>query len=351
MSDDENSRKVPRRLTEMLAKTRSRTSRGLRRLGPGVKRIGASIRKRIPRNINLRKINPQQLAQYPGLLRWGLIVCVIYLLSGVAAKTIGLFIRPTFSPLPPKRMSGDHVTTRPKEDFDSINRRNMFNVEGKIPDAFDQGLLDCLSQARPSTQRLVLHGTIVTSSDTFSVALVQEEGKADKLAVKKDDIFFDKYLALKVDRKKLCFQVQSTQELEFIQIPEDNIGTMGASLEGRARMDGIMPTSENAFSVRRSFLDEKLGNLNQILQTARAVPFLEPGTNKFKGFLVQSIDPDSPFASLGVRQGDVLSGVNDILLDNPGKGLEAFTKLKNSPRVSLKVIRGGQEMEITYDVK
>ncbi len=350
MSDEPKSnRGIPKRLTEMLAKARKKTRGGL---GTGARRLGASLKRKLPRNLSLSNIDPKNLAQYPALLRWGLIVFVVYLLSGIAAKTIGLLIRPSYIPLPAKRNFEQRSASKPRDDFDAINRRNMFNVEGKIPDAFDQGLLDCFSQARPSTQRLILHGTLVTNSDAHSVALIQEEGKTDKIGVKKDDIFFDKFLALKIDRKRLCFQVQSSQELEFIQIPEENIGFgLSASLEGRTKTDGIVPTSETTFSVKRSFLDEKLSNLNQILQTARAVPYIEPGSNKFKGFLVQSIDPDSPFASLGIKPGDVLSGVNDILLDNPGKGLEAFTKLKNSPRVSLKVIRGGQEMEISYDVK
>lgn len=345
MADDPKTRRIPKRLQEMLVKARRRAQ-----VGPRVRKMGAAVRRHIPKNIGtLRDV--KKISEYPGLLRWGLVVFVLYLLSGVAAKTIGLFIRPTYSALPPKRLSSERIASRPREDYDAILRRNMFNVQGKIPEAFDQGLLDCFSQARPTTQRLVLHGTLVTNSDAHSVALVQEEGKTDKVAVKKDDVFFEKYLTLKVDRKKLCFQVQSTQELEFVQIPEENVAFgMGASLEGR-RAEGITPVSETSFVVSRRFLDEKLGNLNQILQTARAVPYIEPGSNKFRGFLVQSIDPDSPFASLGIRQGDVLTGVNDMLLDNPGKGLEAFNKLRNSPKVSLKVMRGGQEYEFSYDVK
>lgn len=340
---------IPKRFAEMLAKARSKTQGGL---GQGARRLGSSLKRRLPKNLSLGKLNAKDLAQYPAFLKWALIVFVVYLLSGIAARTVGLFIRPTYVAIPQKRGGSKIVTSRPREDFEAINRRNMFNVEGKIPDPFDQGLLDCFSQARPSTQRLILHGTLVTNSDLHSVALIQEEGRQEKIAVKKDDVFFDKFQALKVDRKRLCFQIQSSQELEFIQIPEENIAFgLGASLEGRTKIDGIVPTSETNYSVRRSFLDEKLSNLNQILQTARAVPYLEPGSNRFKGFLVQSIDPDSPFSSLGIRQGDVLSGVNDIILDNPGKGLEAFTKLKNSPRVSLKIIRGGQEMELSYDVK
>ena len=78
---------------------------------------------------------------------------------------------------------------------------------------------------------------------------------------------------------------------------------------------------------------------------------MEPGSGKFRGFLVQSVDPGSPFSALGIRQGDILTGVNDIVLDNAGKGLEAFQRLRNSPKITLDVIRGGSKQTMSYDVK
>lgn len=70
-----------------------------------------------------------------------------------------------------------------------------------------------------------------------------------------------------------------------------------------------------------------------------------------KGFLLQSIEDDSVFASLGLGAGDVLKEVNGIVLDNAGKGLEAFTALKGSRKIELTVSRGGQDQVISYEVK
>jgi general secretion pathway protein C len=227
----------------------------------------------------------------------------------------------------------------------------MFNVEGKIPDPFDQGMLDCFSQARPSTQRIQLLGTIVMNDENFSVALLQEDGNPTKIGVKKDDVFFDgKFQALKIERKRFCFQVRSSQDFEYIDIPDNDLA--GPSLTTNlSASEGITPVSENQFLVDQNFLEKNLLNLNEILQTARAVPYLEPGTGKFKGFLVQSIENTSPFAKLGVKQGDILTGVNDVVFDNAGKSLEAFQKFRNSPKISLEIIRGGQKTTKVYDVK
>ncbi len=312
-------------------------------------RAARSLRKRIPKRFNASGFELKTIGEHSGAIRWTLAVVALFLAAELSSRIIGLFIRPTY-PTALRRAMPSAQPVYPADDYDAILRRNMFNVEGKIPPPFDQGLLDCMSQAKPSTQRLQLQGTIVMNDEKLSVALIQEEGNPLKIGVKKDETFFDKFVAMKVERKKFCFQVKSTQEFEYVEIPDDSSGLGGSpSLSGGG--DGIQPVSENSFAIKKNFLSEKLGNLNEILQTARAVPNIEPGTGKFKGFLIQSIESNSPFAQLGLRQGDVLTDVNDINLDNPGKGLEAFQKLKDSPQVTLVIIRGGQKTTLNYEVK
>lgn len=354
LDDNPNSKNIPKRLKAWLQRARSKASRPKDQ--SKLKQLGASLRERIPGKIrdfdfDFKRVELKNVDQYSGWIRWSLIVLGLFLLAGITSGIVGLYLRPQY-PTIPKKVAAQPTTTAPAEDYDAILRRNMFNVEGKIPDPFDQGLLDCMSQARPSGQRVQLLGTIVMSDDKLSVALIQDENST-KFGVKKDDTFGDgKYVALKVERKKLCFQVKASQEFEFIEIPEENIGMGGGpAVVGGSTSEGITPVSENDFQIKKDFLEKNLLNLNEILQTARAVPYVEPGTGKFKGFLVQSIDQGSPFAALGIRQGDILTGVNDIVLDNAGKGLEAFQRLRNSPKVTLEVIRGGQKQTLSYDVK
>lgn len=320
-----------------------------------IKRIGATLRKRVPRHLKDLKFDPKNIrlesvSEHSIWFNWGLIVFAVLLASALSSRIISLWVRPTYQPIPTKRTSFVKPPA-PPENYNGIEQRNIFDVENKIPDPYDQSQLDCLSQARPSSQRISLLGTIVMNDESLSVALIQEDGKADKTAVKKDEMFFDRFQVMKIDRKKLCFQVRATQEFEFIEIPEEGgLGLSSGPVLGSARSgDGIIPTSENTFTVKQGFLDSQLKDLNTVLQTAKAVPY-QDSSGKMKGFLIQTIESDSPFAALGIRQGDVLTGVNDIVLDNAGKGLEAFNRLRSASQITLRVIRGGQEQVISYDV-
>jgi general secretion pathway protein C len=305
--------------------------------------VFSSINKKIPRKIDLNTVQEHSI-----LFRLGLTVLAVILASAIASRIAGTyFVRPTYTPLPPKKVTTAKPVL-PPEDFSAIENRNIFNVENKIPEPFDQGLLDCFSQAKPSGQRLKLLGTIVMTNEDLSVALIEEEGKPNKFAVKKDEAFSDgRYQALKVDRKRFCFQVKQTQELEFVEIPEENNGLM-PSREGRLA-EGINKVGENNYAIKQTYLEQQLKDINNVLQTAKAVPYTVG--NKMKGFLIQNIEPESPFASLGLSQGDVLMSANDVVFDNLGKGVEAFQILRNAKRIELKVLRGGQEIPLSYEVK
>lgn len=316
---------------------------------------GESVSRKLPRKFRQMRFDPKKIkiakvSEYQRTVQWGLLVIGVFFLAELTSRGLGLWIRPIY-PSIPKRTSHVARAKTPTEDYDAILRRNMFNVEGKIPEPFDQGMLDCMSQAKKSGDRIVLHGTIVMNDESLSVALIQQEGNATKFAVKKDEAFFDnKFIAMKVDRKRLCFQVRESQEFEYIEIPDESAG-IGVSASLGDSGGGIVPVSESEYLVKNDFLQKNLLNLNEVLQTARAVPYVDSRTGAFKGFLVQSIDPTSPFAALGIRQGDVLTSVNSILMDNPGKGLEAFQQLRDAKSINLEVIRGGQKTSLNYQVK
>ena len=302
------------------------------------------------------ELTAEDVSGYDRWVRIGVFILSVYILSEITSQIIRVFIPPVAMDVPQTRASkAASRSKKPVEEFDVILSRNVFNVEGTIPDPLDQGRQDCFSQAKASAQRLSLLGTIVMNDEQFSVALIEESGNPVRLAVKKDDLFFDaKYQAMKVERKRFCFQVKATQDFEYVEIPDDSgrLGLSGTSLvSGAGGVDGIVQKAEGEYTVKRDFLEKQLLNLTDILQTARAVPYIDPQTGRFRGFLVQSMDPNSPFRQLGVNTGDVVTAVGDIVLDNAGKGLEAFQRLRNSAQVNLRVLRGGQEQSLNYDIK
>ena len=59
-------------------------------------------------------------------------------------------------------------------------------------------------------------------------------------------------------------------------------------------------------------------------------------------------DEDSPFTNMGIRQGDILTTVNDVKLEDAASGEQAFRSLSETQEtpVSVTVIRDGEEVSI-----
>jgi general secretion pathway protein C len=83
---------------------------------------------------------------------------------------------------------------------------------------------------------------------------------------------------------------------------------------------------------------------------ARMVPNFTPD-RQVDGFRIFQIRPGSIFQKLGLRNGDVIQRVNGIKLDDPTKGLELFTALKNLSNFTIDLKRNNVNMTMTYTVK
>lgn len=318
------------------------------------RKTATTLKRKLPKKLrekklSLKEIDIRKISENQKTIRWLLTVITLYLAAQMTGKLIGLFL-----PSDPGKIPSAPPTTtlkpKPKIDVQPILTRNMFNVQGDIPAPFDQGQLDCMSQAKPSTSRITLLATIVMSNEDFSTALLSGDPSGQQIAVKKDDYFFDgRYQALKIERRKMCFKVLASQEFEFVEIPDEiqDISIVPSTSTDRAG-GNISVGPDNSFTVRRGFLESKLNNLNEILRTAKANPYIKNG--QFEGFIIQSIEDDSLFKELGIEVGDILRGVNDIDLDNYGKGLEAFQRLRSASQIKLKVMRNGQEQILNYEV-
>lgn len=49
------------------------------------------------------------------------------------------------------------------------------------------------------------------------------------------------------------------------------------------------------------------------------------------------------FRELGLRNGDIITEINGIIIDDPNKGLEIFQQISDSPSLTINILRGGNE--------
>jgi hypothetical protein len=116
-----------------------------------------------------------------------------------------------------------------------------------------------------------------------------------------------------------------------------------------ATVPGLKRLGPHRYEIAESALPELWALLPQALQTAQMTPHLEG--QRFAGFRFVHIARDSPFAAMGFRAGDVLTQINQVVLDNPAKGFVAFQLLRDSQAWTVHVRRKKRVLRLHYKVR
>jgi general secretion pathway protein C len=111
----------------------------------------------------------------------------------------------------------------------------------------------------------------------------------------------------------------------------------------------VRQTGPDSYIVDRGALTGAVDNTSGLLTQLRAVPEVSEG--RPIGFRLFQINPQSVFARLGIRNGDVVQRVNGSTLADPASLLGFLQRLQNEPRVALDIVRGGQPHTLVYDLR
>ncbi|MEK7280410.1 MAG: PDZ domain-containing protein [Nitrospirota bacterium] len=92
-----------------------------------------------------------------------------------------------------------------------------------------------------------------------------------------------------------------------------------------------------------------LENIPKLLTQARLVPNFTQG--KADGFRVVSITPDSFYAKIGIKNGDVLQRINGMELREPDSFFKVFQQLKDESSITLDLIRNNKKETLDYEIQ
>ncbi len=268
-----------------------------------------------------------------------------------------LGIRPAMLPTqaPPVRPSAPLASNFVSEaKYSKITDRNMFNADGKIPPALTadgsggEGAVDLPPVA--SQLPLKLEGTLVHANPKKSVASIASKTKNDVQAFMVDGEIENIARVTAIERRKVIFRNLNNQRLEFIEIPKDNAVTFGVK-EPVAAGPGIDKKGEFEFTVDQALITAQTSDLGAVLQQARMVPNIVPGTGgQVAGFRFVAIQPGSVYEKLGFKPMDVIKKVNNDDVNSPTKAMEMYNALKTEGRITLTVERNGRDETFIYNV-
>ncbi|MEW6056741.1 MAG: type II secretion system protein GspC [Bdellovibrionota bacterium] len=319
-----------------------------------------TVREKFPRNLeDLKKIRPEEALDrirqfsssrhYGTYLRLGAAAFAAYFLADtVSLFTASLIPEPPIVPAP--AMTKKNEKFRSIDEYSAVLARNIFNSQGLIP---EEGTDLASGPARKTNLPLNLIGTVVLADELKSIAAIEDRSQNLVFPVRIEDTIEDKIKVTKIEHLKVYFVNKSTGHLEYVEIVEDaptlNMQPLRPTSSAPQKAEGITKTDETKFEVERNVIDRATTNLSEVLQQARAVPNFENGMPD--GYKILQIVPNSIYDKLGLKNGDVICGLNGEPVNDPGKAFQTFNELKTSNHVEICIKRNGKKTVFNYDIR
>jgi len=285
--------------------------------------------------------------------RW---IADIFVLSLMVYFGVGAFMAVLDSRLAPTSVKereaikfGQQVAAevKPLQDYAIITERNLFggSSEGLSEVQAEKVDIEGMPVAVQSLG-LKLVGTVVANKPEDSSAIIED------LTSRKQEVYREGD-EVKNTRIKRIFRHNviintGTRDEVLTMMEEESTGK--SAVPARPTRGRPTPPSEtSSIQLDREELESQMADLNELMQQVRIRPFME-GKNP-AGFLVSNIKPGSLFSRMGLRNGDVIQGVNGETITTPDQAIELYESLMEGGSIDLDIKRGRRTQKLRYAVE
>lgn len=219
--------------------------------------------------------------------------------------------------------------------FSAVVDRNLFSSGEEVTQEIREEEIESLE---PTSLKIALLGTVVGSEQEDSLAIIEEKDKRKQDRYKVGDSI-QSAVVKRILRGKVILSVQG----------RDKILTIEEEAASRRKSEVVKPEpirEGERITVKRSDVEKSLKNVHQLLSQARVRPHFSEG--KPDGLAITHIRRGSIFEKLGLKNGDVIKGLDGKQIKSPDDVLQMYEKLTVGSEVAIEVERGGEEQVINY---
>jgi general secretion pathway protein C len=112
---------------------------------------------------------------------------------------------------------------------------------------------------------------------------------------------------------------------------------------------GQVPVRTQKITLRRNQIDSAVQDVAQLMNQVNIRPHFNQGQPD--GMMFSRIRPNSIFMRMGLRNGDIITGVNGRAISTVDDALGFYEGLKSAENVTVDIKRGGRPRTIEYTIK
>lgn len=241
---------------------------------------------------------------------------------------------------------------RPLSDYEAIGKRNLFKtgdpVTAESSEAPSQTDVDELEETE---LKLKLWGT-VSGEGEKTYAVIEDQQKRIQNLYRENDSILGATVK-RIMREKVILTVDGKDEVLAMEKTGSGEFPAGRPSFGPAPpippISGDMPVEPQRFSLSRQTISDAMDDINGLMEQARIRPHFRNG--KPDGLTISRIQRDSIFSQLGLRSGDIITGVDGQAIESVDDALKFYNQLKTSSNVNLQIRRRGMPKLIEYTIE
>ena len=241
--------------------------------------------------------------------------------------------------------------TEPKnlEDYNLIWGRNLF---GTIENRAYTGreIRSVSTSPVPKDFSLRLIGTVVNKIPGVSIAVIVDKSNLSQGLYHEGD----KTAGFKI-KKIMRNGVIIAAESEDLQLAMESSGSdliAATSKPNPSHLQEVVKqghkTTVDDYRLRIKEVQTRLANFDKVMQQTRLYPIL--GGNNTAGVLIQGIAFNNPLAELGLRNGDIINGLNGETFTDAWQVQEFLQKLKEGGDFSIQIVRRNTPREVHLNI-
>jgi general secretion pathway protein C len=234
---------------------------------------------------------------------------------------------------------------RPLLFYKAIIDRNLFKTGMEAGEKKKLNNVN-LDEIKPTELNLKLWGT-VTGLPAYAFAVIEDTKSRAQSLYRTDDTIQNATVKL-ILREKVVLNVDGRDEI--LEIEElDGQKKPGLSALS-SRSEGVLqPSRAQRITLRREHIQSAMENVTDLMSQVQIRPHFENGQPD--GLTLSSLKPRSIFRQMGLRNGDIITGIDGSPIQTVEDALKFYENLTSASNVAVQMKRRGTEKTIEYNIK
>lgn len=238
-------------------------------------------------------------------------------------------------------LSPDKEIRRSLSYYKGIAERNLFNIKTVTEEAQPENVV--VEDLKQTELKLKLWGTVTGGTDESYAVIEDTKLRLQNLYRVEDEI--QQAVIKEIHREKVVLSYNN--ELQILKMEEIK---SGPGIKRPVRRESQPITAQQAeISLKREQIESAVSNINSLMKTVRIRPHFKNG--KPDGLTLSGIRSKSIFKEMGLRNGDIIVGVDGKKIESVDDALSLYQNLQAADKVQVEIRRRGRLQTIDYSIE